>query len=430
MRVSFGFLPVHIPKATLFALFAGCVIAAASWWILPASPRSSLNRVTGRNHRHLMGAPVLSRDFCYALTIQDADLVVWELGTSRRLFSIKDENRLGSHWFVFSPDGQLLVEMPYQNEEGGEVNYRIVPSGEPWNPSAKAKLLTHSETATSFLGTDIQSHPFVAEWKLWGPRAVRELESPDEPITTPASAFIWLTGGYLAFSAPYKVVEVRAWPEGTLYGALPANAIHGVLGRLPELIEALPADALHSILGRLPELSDSVGLLAENGKTLALVRKDGIDVWDLPTATLRVLDMSHSNSMPCGISNNPFGHISADGCHIATRAYRQGTQSSLAWLNCLFNALGIEKQKVGIALYDLTTARETAFFPESEWAQFSADGKSLAILVRDTLEIYDFPLRRPWFKIVGYGLAAAAGVWLFTLFSRRHRAKRKMTRAA
>jgi hypothetical protein len=53
-----------------------------------------------------------------------------------------------------------------------------------------------------------------------------------------------------------------------------------------------------------------------------------------------------------------------------------------------------------------------ATFANASLAHFSLDGSSLAISAGDRLDIYDFPLPRPWFQIVAYGSLMALGVWL------------------
>ena len=90
------------------------------------------------------------------------------------------------------------------------------------------------------------------------------------------------------------------------------------------------------------------------------------------------------------------------------------------WLACLVNWLGIKDVGFDMVLYDLGSETAVNIIRDVEWAQFSSDGSSLAVIANDTLSVYDFPLRKPWLKIATWGFAAAS-VWLLAWFVGRRR---------
>jgi hypothetical protein len=87
-----------------------------------------------------------------------------------------------------------------------------------------------------------------------------------------------------------------------------------------------------------------------------------------------------------------------------------------------------------LVLYDLTANAEIASFqdaadPDEQLiigrATFSLDGKSLAIAQGDTLDIYDFPLHRPWLKIGSYTVTASVIAWLLVYLLGRRFARQR-----
>ena len=79
----------------------------------------------------------------------------------------------------------------------------------------------------------------------------------------------------------------------------------------------------------------------------------------------------------------------------------------LVWLKDRGLASDIKYMRV---LYDLETGSEVASFNYASGVEFSCDGQSLAVLADRVLSIYDLPIRKPWGRIIGWGLFAAGAV--------------------
>jgi hypothetical protein len=117
-------------------------------------------------------------------------------------------------------------------------------------------------------------------------------------------------------------------------------------------------------------------------------------------------------------------HTVLDG-HYLIFLVKRPRQPNHPWLDWVLDQLGqLPKEGPELVVYDLTTNAEVASFRtwsdrelRQRWdpgfARFSLDGKNLAIVVHgNNLDIYDFPLHRPWGRIACCTLTAAASVWV------------------
>jgi hypothetical protein len=170
--------------------------------------------------------------------------------------------------------------------------------------------------------------------------------------------------------------------------------------------------------------------LTPDANTAALVCcNQKIQVWDLRTGRRRRLDVPAEHMML-------FQRVavSTDGRYL-TLVMDRPRAPNHPWLDWLMDRLGrLPKEGPELVVYDLTTNSEVAAFrnsPKPEpWsypgiAKFSLDGRSLAIIQGKSLDIYDFPLHRPWGKIAAYALTATAVVWVLAWLIGRKAALRR-----
>jgi WD40 repeat protein len=112
-----------------------------------------------------------------------------------------------------------------------------------------------------------------------------------------------------------------------------------------------------------------------------------------------------------------FGEISPDGRRMVIHPSHD-PNPFLAWL--LSRSKG---QTRASAVLDLESEREVATFNDCYIDGFSPDGKSLAVIRINTVELWDFPLRKPWGIIVSVGLINAGIMYVLPAYRFRRRNK-------
>jgi hypothetical protein len=127
--------------------------------------------------------------------------------------------------------------------------------------------------------------------------------------------------------------------------------------------------------------------------------------------------------------------ISPDGNFLLLLVNHQ-REPNHPWLEWLLSWLGrLPQEGQEVVIYNLTTSAEVGSFrdaldPEQFWwlprfVKFSLDGKSVAVLHGKGLDIYDFPLHRPWLRIATYALVASVIAWLLVSLLGRCFARRR-----
>ncbi|MCI0377890.1 MAG: hypothetical protein L0215_09805 [Gemmataceae bacterium] len=102
----------------------------------------------------------------------------------------------------------------------------------------------------------------------------------------------------------------------------------------------------------------------------------------------------------------------------------QRTPARPSWLQEIARRLGfaIDNSGAGVTIIDLATRKEVAWFPEAMNARLSADECLLAVSYPGREEVYDFPLWRPWPRILlAAGIAASVPLLLRGLGAARRR---------
>jgi WD40 repeat protein len=143
-------------------------------------------------------------------------------------------------------------------------------------------------------------------------------------------------------------------------------------------------------------LANVASRAAENG-ALGVLRGP-VFLWDSPGATpRRVPQLDDAENFV----------LSADGRHVAAHF----SDAPPSWLDWLMRR-GRDPVHT-IVVYDLATGRQVGSIRGGLHAAFAPDGSTLAIgRVGGDIELWDFPLRKAWGKIVGGGLLAAVVTWL------------------
>jgi hypothetical protein len=392
-------------KATRLALIVGLVTTATSAWLIPYAPRRSLPaRIAGSRP-----SAAFSPDFRYAAFVsseyrdeekdRDEKCTIWDVPSGRALFSFPTPKRpymADNYALRISPDNAFVVEL-----HQGQPRFWKMPSGEPWSPELVANI-PHDlfGGGVSHLETDREGRPLIVVREVWKSR-VRDLVSGKELATLPPEG-VWcdfFPGGFVRHLWEEEKIEIRELPSGTLRRELGLRDC--------DFVRRGPWVRYHWAL--TPDLN-----------TVALVVEDKIYSWDVRTGARRQLDVP-SEQLPTSGRSVSFQHValSPDGRFFIFRVDHP-PNPKYAWLEHLLDWIGWPPRRAELALYDLTANTEIVSFrlpsnPQgfsSGHAKFSLDGKSLAIVHEDGVDIYDFPVRRPWPKIAACALVASGIVWV------------------
>jgi hypothetical protein len=421
-------------KSTLLGLLAGVLAAAACWWWLPASPRQRLPLSKA------CWEVFLSRDARYAavvdLVVEELHASVWKVDGAQQLFSFpmpKDQD-FGPYCpdLAISPDNDFVVEL-----DQGETRFRKIPSGELWEPPNKVQFPHDPEKGTySRLACDARGRILVIVQDNWaanreedgGPGSIRDLLSGDTLATLPKG---WSDDSEIF---PGGIV-CDAWSEERVQVAqLPGGELRPELRSLPKKPSAF-GDEFEEM--RL--LNRDSWALTPDCKSLAFLWHDKIYLWDSDRARelnspFQEIILHDRGGAPCGglgvdvRSRVRSAAISPNGRFLAFAASRK--QEQHPWLAWLRKWIGYEPPAEEFVLYDLIAETEVASFPKRKsylrTPMFSLDGESLAVETGESMDFYDFPLRRPWAKIAACALAATGSVWLIGWFlGRRLRVLRR-----
>ncbi len=397
-------------KATRFALVSGIITVAACWWLLPYSARNRLE--LPKDKTKYVRDVVLSSDFTKAIVCESKTALedyigkilkapgpnkasVFDVATGQRLFFRNGNFEEGYSFrsrihrrIAISPDNQYLVDVT-----SGKIKYYKIPSGESCEPDPNRRFPEKSEWTDVVLCGDSQGRLLVVVNDTLEPNRIYDWHSGKVFSEGFPYADVFM-GGFVELDNEEWVFQIRAFPTARLQGKV----------KIPEPIYAQ--------FFNLTALATKG--LTPDCKTLVLVNGK-VHVWDVPSGTQRDLD----------ILAEEFLAISPDGRYLAVRNRLRGDPHP--WLAWLMNWLAINSSGHDFVLYDLPSETVVTTIRNADWAQFSLDGQSLAIITDDTLNIYDFPLRKPWLKIAVCGVTAAAiaGLlaWLLGLRGKKsHRA--------
>jgi hypothetical protein len=364
---------------------------------MPYSPRRS---VPAKNAR----AAVFSPDFHYAAVLfRDSSeehglkWTLWDLDTGQAVFSFPAPSK-GLLDFDFgvaiSRDNRFLVQLCH-----GKPTFYKLPSGEIWTaPGVTDYPHDPDKGVVSRLARDLEGRLLVVVedeskegsiWELLSAKQIGQLP--------PSNAFgMWfLPGGYLLRSKLTRRIELRELPSGQLGRDLESNE------------NIVHCELEFHCVAHTPDCD-----------TVVRVFDETIEVWNTRSGKRREVDVAPRQALFFQQAVT----ISPDGRHVVFLG-RHSREDDPAWLDWLLRFVGHHRHQGSEAvLYDLATNTETASFrvtvnkefldSTQPMAEFSLDGKSLAVPDLETLDIYDFPLHRPWLKIAGCAFAASASAWV------------------
>jgi hypothetical protein len=365
-------------KATGFAVVAGLLTAAACWWLLPPTPRFSQKAEEGcyvdfsRGMRYLAKSTYEPNE-----KFSNGETVIWDVETGYHLCSFSFP-KLYNHGFT--EDETTFVEF-----SEGKAQFRDVITGKI-KVDGNAVVFPYEQRAgkepRSWLVTDAKGRLLVLVKEQESPWCFRDLLNGDEvasfsgPKVNDLEVYtdhFYFPGLLLFYNDEKHQIEAREIPNGKILFEKPI-----VRGS-----ELLP-------------LYD--WKITPDGKKR--IEVDGkIHIYD-SAGGHRILDFA-GDSIPV---------LSVDGRYLLVSVLNQTPHHP--WVEWFFKSFFKSNSGTVVGFYDLNSEIKLATFTDAQFGYFSLDNRRMAIRTRDSWEIYDLPLQKPWPKIAAYALSVAGGVFL------------------
>jgi len=365
------------PKTLLASVALGFTTALMAWLILPPPIRTTVpleergrQRVAfSRDCRFVAWTPgemKSKRQF-------EGELRAWDTRENRLLFThpysefyppIAD----GGYSMAFTPEADKLVVYSW-----GRPKFYLIPSGEVWEPEFKHEFPHDAFDAPSWLAPDPAGNLFVAARD----RRLKTMTVRDLWTAKVAGEWNGADPDFMSWELGSVILEESA--DGMRVREIPTGKLHPPLAMKGEF--AVPAEYTATPDGRVVAAVASKIYVWTDGE---------LKQYDLPANQFPALSPD-SHVLAALI---PHGH-----------AYRD-------WRTTVLTALGLRAGDNIFVIHDLTAGREIARLKGGHSAHFSRDGKTLVLTTETGLEIYDLPLRAPWGRIAGVGVACAAGIFL------------------
>jgi hypothetical protein len=396
------------------ACLVGVGAGLACWRFLPPVPRLSMTKPPTLE-------VALSRDFELLAIMGDWEIKdqrwsainsIWDLASGRRLCSFKFDQAI-------PPSGDLWTGKDYDKaftEDGkrflifyrGKVEVRDTHTGEIVTSKLPVEF-PFDEKRTSRLIKDARGRPYILVKDENNVATISDLLTGQETASFPVPTKVVFDAHpgrlhiYSLEDFENPTCVVRNIPNGDV--AIPIHSVNRQDIRRDDRRDK--SDGRNSPPQTYFIVSHDWQVITPDCKTsirlpwVNAYSPSKIDIEDLRTGSHRIVP----------IMLRQIYDISPNGRYVAGWRDRQNNLPS--WLVWLWKLVGQHPfADDDLLLCDLSTGSEAACFA-GDYAKFSLDGKAVALISRERLEIYDLPLRRPWRSILGCGVLAAAIVWIF-----------------
>ncbi|MCI0637527.1 MAG: WD40 repeat domain-containing protein [Gemmataceae bacterium] len=380
-----------IPRRTLFwSVALGLVTAAAAWWLLLPTPRQTLRFAEAQS------GLTFSRDFRFlacsagkhtSKRTWEGHLHVWDVAERQRLFSIPDSK-------IFLPGEVHSVQFLGNHKlavcDNHSIRFWELPDGREWRPPEgraapvpdrdfHGRELVPGSDGTLYLLTRQPGRITVHDVESGKLQSERRFEEP---------------GGYFNEFFPGGIITFER--ETYHMRSVPALDVAAKFARGQTKFTHYWAVS--------PDLKTIARVL---GPELYIWRPAGEKTKEFPGSQLQ------------------FPSLSADGKHFAALAHNP---SSLpGWLVSIGDRLGLNlgASGSGVIVVDLESDAQTASFKGASYGRFSPDGRSLAVVYEESVDLYDVPLGTPWGRIALAAVIAASVPIVFSTARRLLAKKRK-----
>ena len=166
-----------------------------------------------------------------------------------------------------------------------------------------------------------------------------------------------------------------------------------------------------------PQILDQIDV-SSNGKILARGgSNDTLEIWNSENAKKKDLKLPFLIWGPTTIRLSLKGNRVLVGGSLIPEKTHSIIDRVTEWLRpskpVPFSAQMFLESRDDFWLYDTTTGEELAHFPDVSDAFLSPDGKTVAAVRDDRIELWNIPVARPWLKIVGVAVITGLVVSFF-----------------
>lgn len=399
MQVGPALAPLLRRKSTWFAVCAGLLTGWACWWFLPPRMRAQL-----AVPQYQLG--VLSRDGNYLAFLGPPQCLIVEVASGKTLFANDYSDESGVLSVRFSPDCKRVTDI-----NSGRLRCRDVPTGALSVPQPRPlhlAALVADGTGRQFALVDLDD-AWLGVVDLATEKKVGILPRASGAAETRSSGSAAFPGGFICYKR--DGMEVREFPSGRLRG------------KIPSILSSWNKTRTGSWFWLLKDqFSLNVSPWAITPDCQRAVYVIGPGPLDEGTdERIHVCEVESGTSRALQDFTGHFHALSPDGRFLIVRRFRpSGGRPS--WLSRALEWLGVEQSGNRMSVYDLELNVETdTVHGNYHAAALSGDGRTV-VLVSQTmisnsaapisLSIFNFPFRRPWGKIAGFGVLAAMIVWV------------------
>lgn len=407
MRSAFDLLR-RLKRALVLALGLGLMAGAVAWTQLPPEPRTTLEGV----FEDIVFAP----DGTTFVTVEQVGspdgngvvpwwkrayrILLWDAASTERkaVLTEKIEYYTPSP-IVYSPDSRriaVFVSERAVGQRGSRCTLRVWDS----QTGHEEQAITHADWMEL---SEVDAVFFSRQGELRGFRP------------TDKGYDVWDIGGRRRVCAGCLPSWCTSWPPEdplSLHSRQNTSKMATAIeGRWDVVLRTYCSGFSIAGLGGEPIV------VSGDGKTLVRVGTGETEVWDLVEGSIR-----HRLAIP-GVRevwSRLALALSPEADFVVVAAYLS-EETETAWQQ-LRGWLGVGGRKataVGTAatasapdlwLLETSTGHPTAHFPLARKVSFSAGGDSLGVVYQDRVELWDFPLHKPWGKIVAAALVPCFAV--------------------
>jgi WD40 repeat protein len=366
-------------KTIASSVIAAVVAGWFAWLVLPVTPRMTILPTRSINSMSFSadGRFVACTDGDHTSRHKwTGVLTVWDTREARELFSIPysqsyDPDLSGGYSYAFSPGDDKLVLYSW-----GETKFHLLPTGKEWKPERKLKFDVNGLTRTGQLVIGVDGNLYVLiHDSVAKTTSVHDLATGDE-----------ISSWGDTKDAPNTLVG------GMIGSVLETSDVGWQLREIPSGKKRQQAPVRTQVNSKIARESHTA---TPDGRTLVVV--DG-----------KIRTYADGQETKFDLRADDAPTISPDGRMLGALVVQERSEGVLSRIldNLRMRLVSC------LVFYDLATSAEVGRLPRARVAFFSRDGSTVLTFTDDGVEVYDWPLRSPWGRIMGAAAAGATSVFV------------------
>ncbi|MCI0641342.1 MAG: hypothetical protein L0Y70_19865 [Gemmataceae bacterium] len=360
-----------------WALVLGIGAGVVAWWQMPHWPRTKLTLPEGESIK------TLSPDCTLLISQRDPKTFrgLWDLQTKQRVHVFASDDG------PYPPDPRIPVHYYHFVETQTILEARLMPEGEKfrhWKLDELGKCHMVKEWYIPFRGHTVRG----TDGRFY-------FLGRDFPKTT---LFSIEDARFLnSFDCEHESSGGRRIPGALVMCGQEMTTVIAV----PSFEKLIQVPTLR--VRSNPNCDEFA--LSRDGKTLVRIAY-WADVWKLPSKSYKRVEI------PGSFEPN----LSSDGRFLVSSTFGGGVIRPRSLWKRITQWFGVSSPNDGVArvyVHDLDSGAELGVWRDMRKGQFSQDERTLAVMSDNTVLLYDFPLERPWLRVLFVAVIAACVPFLF-----------------